>query len=83
MKKFLITSLVALPIALNLFAQTTPPPAAGTSPAISASAPATTMPAATAPVTMSPATAPLSTAPGLAATPPGTVPVVPPPPGMS
>ncbi|MDQ6912975.1 MAG: MotA/TolQ/ExbB proton channel family protein [Verrucomicrobiota bacterium] len=83
MKKFLITSLVALPVALNLFAQTTPPPAAGTSPAISASAPATTMPAATAPVTMSPATAPLSTAPGLAATPPGTVPVVPPPPGMS
>ncbi len=73
MKKLLITSLVALTVALNLFAQTTPLPAAGTSPGISASAPAT-MPAATAPAT---------TAPGLAATPPGTVPVVPPPPGMS
>ncbi len=77
MKKLLITSLVALTVALNLFAQTTPPPpAAGTSPAVSASAPAT-MPAAT----MAPATT--TTAPGLAGTPAGTAPVVPPPTGMS
>ncbi|MDQ2918762.1 MAG: transglycosylase, partial [Verrucomicrobiota bacterium] len=61
MKKLLITSLASLTVALNLFAQTSPPPAAGSTPSVSASVPATAPTAPTAPTATLPSTMPSAT----------------------